>query len=91
MSGASLTATASTLASLLAILFALAGAVWLAKRLRGRLPGGGAHASAAISIISSRPLGGMHSLIIAEADGQRFLIGLSRGQITTIGRLNRND
>ena len=91
MSGASLTATSSTLASLLAILFALAGAAWLAKRLRGRLPGGGAHSNAAISIVSSRPLGGMHSLIIAEADGQRFLIGLSRGQITTIGRLNRND
>lgn len=46
---------------------------------------------AAINIISSRPLGGQHSLVVAEAEGVRFLIGISRDGMTAIGRLNAHD
>lgn len=75
----------STLISLAGILAALAGAAWLARRLRGRLPSAGA---SPIAIIATRPLGGQHALIIAEAGGQRFLLGLSRGGMTALGRLD---
>jgi flagellar biogenesis protein FliO len=44
-------------------------------------------AQGAISIIATRPLGGQHSLMIAEVEGSRFLIGLSRDGMTAIGRL----
>lgn len=44
-----------------------------------------------ISIIASRPLGGQHSLIIAEVEGARFLIGVSRESMATIGRLGAHD
>jgi len=86
-----ISAAASTLASLLAILFVLAGAAFLVRRLRARLPGGQAKMQAGISIIANRPLGGQHSLIIAEAEGEKFLIGVSRDSMTTIGRLNAHD
>ncbi|HYP63981.1 MAG TPA: flagellar biosynthetic protein FliO [Acidocella sp.] len=89
MDGANLTATASTLASLLALLFLLAGAAWLARRLRGRLPGRGQ--DGAIAIIASRALGGGHVLVIAEAEGKRFLIGVSRAQMSVLGRLGAHD
>lgn len=91
MDGANLSAAASTLASLLAILLVLAGAALLLRRLRARLPGAGVKIQGAISILSSRPLGGQHSLIIAEAEGARFLIGVSREGMTAIGRLNAHD
>lgn len=87
MESASLSAAASTISSLLAILFVLAGAAFLLRRLRARLPGGGVKAQGAISIIATRPLGGQHSLMIAEVEGSRFLIGLSRDGMTAIGRL----
>ena len=89
MGGASLTATASTLASLLALLFLLAGATWLARRLRGRLPGRAGEG--AIAIIASRALGGGHVLVIAEAGGKRFLIGVSRAQMRLLGGLDSHD
>lgn len=91
MDSASLSAAASTLASLLAILFVLAGAALLLRRFRAKLPGGAANMQAPISIIASRPLGAQQSLIIAEAEGCRFLLGISRGGIVTIGRLGSHD
>jgi flagellar biogenesis protein FliO len=87
----SISAAASTIASLLAMLFLLAGVAFLLRRLRARLPGGDTKMQGAISIIASRPLGGQHSLIIAEAAGTRFLIGVSREGMTAIGRLNAHD
>ncbi len=84
MDGASLSAAASTIAALLGILFVLAGAAYALRRLRGRLPGAG---SGAISVLSSRALGAQQSLIVAEAEGQRFLLGVSRNGITIISRL----
>jgi flagellar biogenesis protein FliO len=86
-----LSAASSTLASLLAILALLAGAAFVARHLRARLPGGDTKPQAAISIVASRPLGGQHSLIIAEAAGSRFLIGVSRTGMTAIGRLDAHD
>jgi flagellar biogenesis protein FliO len=86
MDSASLAATASTLAALLVL---LAGAAWLARRLRGRLPGRGN--DGAIAIIASRALGGGHVLVIAEAGGKRFLIGVSRAQMSVLGRLSAHD
>ncbi len=44
-----------------------------------------------INIIANRQLGGQHSLIIAEAEGVKFLIGVSRNGMTAIGRLNAHD
>jgi len=92
MDTASLSSAASSIAALLVILFLLAGAVFLARRLRGSAWGQRLNAAAQpISILSTRPLGGQHSLVIAEAEGQRFLLGVSRGGITAIGRLSSHD
>jgi flagellar biogenesis protein FliO len=90
MDGASLSTAASTLASLLAILFAFAGAAWLARRLRGRAPARGKNDQGPINIIANKPLGGGHMLVIAEAEGKRFLIGVSRDQMHAIGKLNHD-
>ncbi len=90
MDSASLGAAASTLASLLVILLVLAAAGWALRRLRGGALGARlAGPASPISLIVTKPLGGQHSLVIAEAEGQRFLIGVSRGGITAIGRLER--
>lgn len=91
MNGASLSAAASTLASLLAILFALAGAAWLARHLRGRAPTRSGNDQSPINIIANKPLGGGHMLAIVEAEGKRFLIGISRDQMHAIGSLNNHD
>ncbi|MCB5945815.1 flagellar biosynthetic protein FliO [Acidocella sp. KAb 2-4] len=86
------TASLSSAAALLVILFVLAGAAFLARRLRGSAWGQKLNAAAQpISILATRPLGGQHSLVIAEAEGQRFLLGVSRGGITAIGRLSSHD
>ncbi len=82
---------ASTIASLLVILGLLVGLAFLARRLRGRMPGSKAGGNMPVSILSSRPLGGQHSLVIAEAGGQRFLLGISRGGIALISRLDAHE
>jgi flagellar biogenesis protein FliO len=92
MDTASLSSAASSIAALLVILFVLAGAAFLLRRLRGTAWGQKLSATAQpISVLATRPLGGQHSLVIAEAEGQRFLIGISRGGITAIGRLGDHD
>ncbi|MBU6418132.1 MAG: flagellar biosynthetic protein FliO [Proteobacteria bacterium] len=82
---------ASTIASLLIILGLLTGLAFLARRFKGRLPGSKVGGNMPVSIISSRPLGGQQSLVIAEADGQRFLLGVSRGGIALISRLSPHE
>jgi flagellar biosynthetic protein FliO len=82
---------ASTIASLLIILGLLTGLAFLARRFKGRLLGSKAGGNMPVSILSSRPLGGQQSLVIAEADGQRFLLGVSRGGIALISRLNPHE
>jgi len=68
------------------ILGLLMAAAWLAKRLRH---GGLSRAVArpGIEILASRPMGLQSSLLIVEAEGQRFLIGAGRNGIQRIGRL----
>jgi flagellar biogenesis protein FliO len=86
---------ASPIASCLAILALLAGLAFLARRLRGRVPGlaagGKAPGKRPISILSARGLGGQQSLVIAEAGGQVFLLGVGRGGITLLSRLDAHD
>lgn len=82
----------SSSAALLVILFLLAGAAFLLRRLRGSAWGQKLNTAAPpISVRASRPLGGQHSLIIAEAEGQRFLVGVSRNGMSVIGRLDAHD
>lgn len=78
----------SSLASLIVIFGVLIGATFLVRRLRGTAWGQRAAAQTQIKLIASRPLGGQNTLVIAEAEGQRFLIGVSRGGIAAIGRLD---
>jgi flagellar biogenesis protein FliO len=78
----------SSLASLIVIFGVLIGATFLLRRLRGTAWGQRAVAQTQIKLIASRPLGGHNTLVIAEAEGQRFLIGVSRGGIAAIGRLD---
>ncbi len=77
----------STFATLAIILGLLMGTAYVARRLRG---GGwksrAAHA-AAIDIVATRPLGPQASLMIVEAEGQRFLISTGRTGVTAIGAL----
>ena len=82
---------ASTIASLLILLGLLAALAFLARRFKGRFPGSKTGGNMPVSILSSRPLGGQHSLVIAEADGQRFLLGVSRGGIALITRLETHE
>ncbi len=90
MDTASIGSAASTIASLLAILGVLAGAAFLLRRLRGTAWGQKLSAATSpITLLATRPLGGQHSLVIAEAEGKRFLIGISRGGMTAIGRLDQ--
>lgn len=91
MGGASLSAAASSLAALLVILLLLGAAAFAARRLRARMSGTAAKTQAMISILAHKPLGGQHVLLIAEVDGARFLIGVSRGAMTMLGRLPAHD
>ena len=82
---------ASTIASLLIILGLLAALAFLARRFKGRIPGSKAGGNTPVSILSSRPLGGQHSLVVAEVEGQRLLLGVSRGGIKLISRLDSHE
>lgn len=81
---------ASSLGSLGVIFVVLIGVTFGLRRLRGTAWGQRAAAQTHIKVIASRPLGGQNTLVIAEAEGQRFLIGVSRHGIAAIGRLNEH-
>ncbi|OYV33094.1 MAG: hypothetical protein B7Z81_11865 [Acidocella sp. 20-61-6] len=70
--------------SLAVILLLLAFAAWAARRLRNRGFNLGQGRNAAITILATRPVGPQASLIIVEAERQRFLIGTGRMGITAI-------
>jgi flagellar biosynthetic protein FliO len=79
----------SSVVSLIVILGALVGATYLARRLRNT--GWGQRASTqnnVIKLIATRPLGPQSSLVIVEAEGKRFLVGISRTGMTAIGRVD---
>jgi flagellar biogenesis protein FliO len=75
----------SSTVSLLVLLALLGGAALLAKRLRGNLPG---TADGAIKLLATRPLGGANMLVLVQAEDQKFLLGVSRAGITSLGRLD---
>jgi len=80
---------ASSIISLLVIFGLLIIVTILLHRFRNTAWGKRAGASP-ITLVASRPLGGQHSLIIAEVAGERFLIGISRNSMTAIARLDDN-
>jgi flagellar biogenesis protein FliO len=87
----SLSLAASSLGSLAVIFGVLIGATFLLRRLHGTTWGQRATAQNQIKLIASRSLGGRNTLVIAEAEGQRFLIGISRTGIAAIGRLGGDE
>lgn len=84
-------ALASICTSLLVILGGLFGAAVLIRRLRATPWGQRSAAASPITILASRVIGHQASLVIAEAQGQRFLIGISRTGIAAIGRLDLHE
>jgi len=56
----------SSTGSLLVLLALVGGAAWLARHLRGRLPGA---KEGDIKLLATRGLGGQNALVIAEAEG----------------------
>ncbi len=82
----------STLISLAVIFGALFGAALILRKLRDGTWNQPAWARSAappsrIRILATRPLGWQASLLIVEADGQRFLVGTGRAGLTAIGAL----
>ncbi len=82
----------STLISLAVIFGALFGAALILRKFRDGTWNQPAWARSAappsrIKILATRPLGWQASLLIVEADGQRFLIGTGRAGLTAIGAL----
>lgn len=83
-----ISAATSMIVSLLVILGLLIVGAFLAKRVRGRLGADKAAGGMKISILSTRSLGLQQSLVVAEANGEYFLLGICKGGITLISRLN---
>lgn len=83
-----ISAASSTILSLLIILGLLVICAYFAKRFL-RYQNGNKKASGTmlISILCSRSLGAQQNLVVAEANGQIFLLGVSRNGITLISRL----
>ncbi len=75
------TAAALSLAVILAL---LALAAWAARRLRGGGFALGQGRNASIAIIATRVIGPQASLMIVEAERQRFFVGTGRAGITAI-------
>jgi flagellar biogenesis protein FliO len=90
MGGDEIGLAASSLASFTLILGVLAGALWLARRLRGT-KWGRAEAASPIHLVATRALGGQHMLVLAEVEGQRILIGVSRGAMTALARVDARE
>ena len=81
----------SSLGSLAVIFAVLFGVAFALRRLRASGWGQRAGAPSPISVVASRSLGGQNMLVIAQAEGQRFLIGVSRAGIASIGRLDSDE
>jgi flagellar biogenesis protein FliO len=74
----------SAFLSLAVILLLLALAAWAARRLRGRGFVLGQNRNTSIAIIATRLIGPQASLMIVEAEQQRFLVGTGRAGVTVI-------
>ena len=87
MENPTLSLAASAIVSLLVIFVVLFGVGFLLRRLRAAPWDRRSAAASPIQLIASRPLGGQNTLIIVEAEGQRFLIAVSHAGMQAIGRL----
>jgi flagellar biogenesis protein FliO len=79
----------SVLASLFSILALLAVVGFVLRRFRGGTGWPRKFMAADITIVSARQIGWQSSLLIVEAEGNRFLIGAGRHGLTAIGALNK--
>ena len=84
-------ASVSVIISLLVILGLLAGFAFFVKRFRNRLGIDKVAGGMKISVLSTRSLGIQQSLVVAEANGEYFLLGVCKGGITLISRLNSHE
>lgn len=91
MNGSVIPVVASSVTSLVVIFGVLIGATFLLRRLRGTTWGQRATAQTQINLIASRSLGGQNTLVIVQAEGSRFLIGVGRNGMTAIGRLDDHE
>ncbi|NJM50060.1 MAG: flagellar biosynthetic protein FliO [Sphingomonadales bacterium] len=85
----------TVISSILAIIIALAlvialawGAIWLLKKLQDRQMGlaDQGDGKGNIRFIRALPLGQRERVAIIEIDGERFLIGITAGNISLLGR-----
>ncbi len=88
-SGSSATSGSGTLFTLLGVLACLGG-VWFVfqKRTGGILTTRGARK---LQIEETRPLGNRQHLIVADYDGQKFLLGVTPGQIQFLTHLHPDE
>jgi LPXTG-motif cell wall-anchored protein len=79
------TAGTSSVWILLLIVSIGAGAAWWLRRRRQRSPLGDMH----IDVVSSRPLGGKHRLVMVEVAGELLLIGCTDKEIRLLRAVDR--
>ncbi|MDD2796033.1 flagellar biosynthetic protein FliO [Acidocella sp.] len=91
MESPSIQLVASSLLSISVIFGVLLVATFLLRRLRGTAWGRRAVGQSPIHIAAVRGLGGHNTLVIAEVEGHRFLLGVSRGGISAIGRIDGHE
>lgn len=72
---------------LLVLALVFAGAVWVRTRWRG--PGRGAQPRTRLHVVDSLALGPQRHVHVLEADGRRYLIGVTPQQITLLTALDR--
>lgn len=84
-------AAASMVVSLLVILGLLFAFAFFIKKFRTRLGVDKIAGDMKISVLSSRSLGMQQSLVVAETNGQYFLLGVCKGGITLISHLDRHE
>lgn len=70
-------------AGLAVVLGAIAGAAWLAQRIRG----GTRAASGMLSLVAALPVGPKESVVVVEFRGQWLVLGVAPGRVTSIAAL----
>lgn len=86
-----ISAAISMIVSLLVILGGLVICAFLIKKYKNRVGIDKASGGMRISILSTRSLGMQQSLVVAEADGKYFLLGVCKTGITLISRLDDHE
>jgi flagellar protein FliO/FliZ len=80
--------TGSSYVLVVALLLAAAGAWVMIQRRQGVMPLGSKTARK-LQVEETRPLGNRQYLVVANYDGQRFLLGVTTGQIQMLSPLER--